>query len=179
MAAGDDNRAAHRAQQWILFFPNGVPMHTTIAAFEDRATARRAVERLAEAGFSRDDMHLQEAPSASTVADDPNDRIVGERTMESPEREIAVDRDALTAIGHFFVSLFGLDHPAGHADTYSKAVHGGRSVVCVEAEDDVRADKAAALLREMGGADVNRVERSDQPRLRDIVAGRQVSPPPP
>ena len=154
-------------------------MQTTIAAFDDRATARRAVERMAEAGFSRDDMHLQEAPAASTVADDPNDRIVGERTMESPEREIAVDRDALTAIGHFFVSLFGLDHPAGHADTYSKAVHSGRSVVCVEVDDDVQADKAAALLREMGGADVNRVQRSDQPRLRDIVASGTVSPPQP
>ena len=155
-------------------------MHTLISAFDDRATARRAVEQLAQAGFSRDDMHLQEAPSDSPVADDPNDKIVAERTMQSAEREIAVDRDALTAIGHFFVSLFGKDHPDGHADTYSKAVHGGRSVVCVEVDDEVQADKAAALLREMGGADVNRVQRPEQPRLRDIVASRQaVSPPQP
>jgi hypothetical protein len=148
-------------------------MHTLISAFDDRATARAAVEQLAQAGFSRDDMHLQEAPSDSPVVDDPNDEVVAERTMQSAEREIAVDRDALTAIGHFFVSLFGKDHPEGHADTYSKAVHSGRSVVCVDVDDDVQADKAAALLREMGGADVNQVQRPEQPRLRDIVARRQ------
>ncbi len=147
-------------------------MHTLITAFDDRATARAAVERLAQAGFSRDDMHVEEAPSASPVADDPNDKIVAERTMQSPEREIAVDRDALTAFGHFFVSLFGKDHPAGHADTYSKAVHSGRSVVCLDVNDDMQADKATALLREMGGADLNRVQRSEPP-LRDIVASRR------
>jgi len=148
-------------------------MHTLITAFDDRATARSAIERLAQAGISRDDMHLQEAPSSAALADDPNDRIVGERTMESPEREIAVDRHALEAIGHFFVSLFGKDHPAGHADTYSRAVHAGRSVVCVEVDDELQADKASALLREMGGTDVDRLQRGEQPRLRDIVARRQ------
>ena len=145
-------------------------MHTVISAFDDRQTAQRAVERLVDAGFARDDVHLQE-PTADEAAD-AVDAELGERTMHSAEREIAFDRGVLTAYGHFFSSLFGLDHPAGHAHTYAEAVRRGKSVVVVDAPDDQQADRAASLMRELGASDGHVVQRDAQPPLRDIVKKR-------
>ncbi|MCC2635682.1 MAG: hypothetical protein K0S48_3568, partial [Ramlibacter sp.] len=34
-------------------------MHTAICTFNDRATAEQAVQRLVQAGFDRDDVHIQ------------------------------------------------------------------------------------------------------------------------
>jgi len=147
-------------------------MQTLISAFDDRATARRAVERLLEAGFSREDVHLQEAPGTAEAAAgevDPEDRALGERTMQTAEREVAVDRDVLTSIGHFFVSLFGKDHPARHAGTYSEAVRRGNSVVCVDARDDAQAEVAATVLHGLGAIDVD--EHARQWRAAGWSAG--------
>lgn len=129
-------------------------MQTLISAFDDRAAAQRAIEKLVKAGFAREDVHLQEAPAAPS-ADDAQAKMVGERTMDSAEREVAVDRDALTAVGHFFVSLFGLDHHARHAGTYKEAVRRGHSVVVVDALDDAQAEHAATLLHDLGAIDVD------------------------
>ncbi|HMA08093.1 MAG TPA: hypothetical protein VKP68_09530 [Ramlibacter sp.] len=142
-------------------------MHTVISAFNDSQAAQRAVQRLVDAGFARDDVHLQ-APSA----DDVQDAELGERTMHSPEREVAFDRGVLSSYGHFFTSLFGLDHPAGHAQTYTEAVRRGKSVVVVDAPDDQQADRASGLMRELGGSDGHVVQRDSQP-LRDIVKLRE------
>ena len=60
--------------------------------------------------------------------------------MHSAEREVAFDPGVLASYGHFFASLFGLDHPAGHAQTYSEAVRRGNSVVVVDAPDDQQAE---------------------------------------
>lgn len=146
-------------------------MHTVISAFDDRQTAQRAVERLVDAGFARDDVHLQE-PTADAVAD-AVDAELGERTMHSAEREVAFDRGVLSSYGHFFTSLFGLDHPSDHAQTYTEAVRGGSSVVVVDAPDDQRADQAMSLMRELGATDAHRVQRESQPPLRDIVKLRE------
>jgi hypothetical protein len=138
-------------------------MHTVISAFDDTKTAQRAVRRLVDAGFARGDVHLQ-APSP----DDAQDAELGERTMHSAEREVAFDRHMLSSYGHFFASLFGLDHPAGHAQTYTEAVRRGKSVVVVDAPDDPQAARAASLMRELGGSEAHVVQRDTQP-LRDIV----------
>ena len=145
-------------------------MHTVISAFDDSQTAQRAVERLVQAGFARDDVHLQ-AATADAVAD-AVDAELGERTMHSAEREVAFDRGVLSSYGHFFTSLFGLDHVAGHAQTYTEAVRSGSSVVVVDAPDDQQADRAASLMRELGGSDAHVVQRDTQP-LRDIVKLRE------
>jgi hypothetical protein len=145
-------------------------MHTVISAFDDRQTAQRAVERLVGAGFARDDVHLQE-PTADAVAD-AVDAELGERTMHSAEREVAFDRGVLSSYGHFFSSLFGLDHPAGHAQTYTEAVRRGSSVVVVDAPDDQQADRAMSLMRELGANEAHVVQRDSQPPLRDIVKQR-------
>ena len=146
-------------------------MHTVISAFNDSQAAQRAVARLMAAGFARDDVHLQEPPTDD--ADYAQDAELGERTMHSAEREVAFDRGVLASYGHFFTSLFGLDHPAGHADTYTEAVRRGKSVVVVDAPDDQQADRASSLMRELGGGDLNVVQRDTQPPLRDIVKLRE------
>ncbi|MEO8655939.1 MAG: hypothetical protein ABI409_17575 [Ramlibacter sp.] len=145
-------------------------MHTVISAFDDSQTAQRAVERLVAAGFARDDVHLQE-PTADEAAE-AEDAELGERTMDTAEREVAFDRGVLASYGHFFTSLFGLDHPAGHAQTYSEAVRRGKSVVVVDAADDQQAERAMSLMREVGAAEGHVVQRESQPPLRDIVKKR-------
>jgi hypothetical protein len=135
-------------------------MQTLISVFDDRATARRAIERLVETGFARSELHLQEpegldADSAmASAASDAQDRAVGDMAMNSAEREVAVDRGVLESIGNFFASLMGKDHHR-HAGAYSEAVRRGKSVVVVDAKDDHEAETAAAMLHQLGAVDVN------------------------
>ena len=130
-------------------------MQTLISVFDDRATARRAIERLVDAGFSRSDLHLQEPPEDVGAAEtSAQDRAVGDMTMHSAEREVAVDRGVLESIGNFFVSLMGMDHKQ-RAGAYSEAVRRGGSAVVVEAHDDEQAEHAAALMHELGAVDVS------------------------
>jgi hypothetical protein len=160
-------------------------MQTLLSAFDDRTRARRAMETLVESGFSREDLHLMETPGRERPAADPNDRVVGDLAMDSAEREIAVDRGALESVGHFFVSLFGLDHGDEHAKRYENVVRDGRSVVIVDARDDHEAETAAAILHEAGAVEVDdhvdapsrpgvrTFMRESQPPLRELVAQRQ------
>ena len=131
-------------------------MQTLISAFDDLAAARRAVEKLVQSGVAREDVHLQEPPPAEPFRGvDPVDRELGERTMASAEREVAVDRDVLTAIGHFFVSILGKDHHPRHARTYSEAVRRGHPVVVVDTRTDEEAEHAATLLHQVGAINVD------------------------
>ncbi|MES3003133.1 MAG: hypothetical protein V4787_20750 [Pseudomonadota bacterium] len=140
-------------------------MQTLISVFDDRATARRAIERLVEAGFARSELHLQEPdevrPETTTASaeSDAQDRAVGRMAMNSAEREVAVDRGVLESIGHFFTSLMGKDHKR-HAGAYSEAMRRGSSVVVVDAKDDHEAETAAAMLHQLGAVDVN--DRAEQ-----------------
>ncbi|MBG9386640.1 hypothetical protein [Caenimonas aquaedulcis] len=133
-------------------------MQTLISVFDDRATARRAIERLVDAGFSRSDLHLQEpvagdTPTTAAAASDAQDRALGDMAMHTAEREVAVDRGVLESIGNFFVSLMGKDHKR-RAGAYSEAVRRGGSVVVVDARDDAQAESAALLMHELGAVDV-------------------------
>jgi uncharacterized protein (TIGR02271 family) len=130
-------------------------MQTVIGAFEDRDAAQRAVERLVDAGFDRDDVHVQEGASTSTTG----------ATSASGGADRADDEHGMMAsIRHFFASVFGEDSPAGHSGVYSEAVHRGASVVVVDAQDDERAERAASLLHELGAIDVD--ERAQQWRAQ-------------
>jgi hypothetical protein len=135
-------------------------MQTLISVFDDRATARRAIERLVEAGFARTDLHLQEPEGLETetamaaAESEAQDRAIGKMAMNSAEREVAVDRGVLESIGNFFASLMGKDHDR-HAGAYSEAVRRGKSVVVVDAKDDHEAETAASMLHQLGAVDVN------------------------
>ena len=141
-------------------------MHTAICAFDDRHRAEQAADSLVNAGFARHDVHI-EHKHARGEHRDANDR------WDGMEREIAVDRGVLSSFGHFFASLFGRDNPSGHVDTYSQHVEHGRYVVVVDADDPAEAERARTLLHGMQAGDLNRVHRSGQRPLRDVVGLRQ------
>jgi uncharacterized protein (TIGR02271 family) len=129
-------------------------MQTVIGAFEDRDAAQRAVERLVDAGFDRDDVHVQEGASTSTTSA-TSARASGVDRMDDDEHGM------MASIRHFFASLFGDDDNAtGRSGLYSEAVRRGTSVVVVDAQDDDRAERAVSLLHELGAIDVD--ERAQQ-----------------
>ncbi|MDB5946279.1 MAG: hypothetical protein JWQ33_1305 [Ramlibacter sp.] len=149
-------------------------MQTVIGAFDDRETAQQAVEKLAQAGVPRDDVHVQqgEAGSGTTHAAALQDGGTGPGTQDrwqGMESEVALDRGVLSSIGNFFTSLFGQDHPSGHAGTYSEAVRRGSSVVVVDARDAQEAERAVTLLHELGAIDID--ERADQWRAGGWTGG--------
>jgi hypothetical protein len=134
-------------------------MQTLISVFDDRANARKAVDRLVKAGFTRDDVHLREAGDGAIESapqdDESVNREIGERTMHTAEREVAVDRDVLDSLAHFFVNLFG-DHDGRRAaNGYRKSIERGHSVVLVDARSDNEAEVAAVILHEQGAVDVD------------------------
>jgi uncharacterized protein (TIGR02271 family) len=122
-------------------------MQTVIGAFEDRQAAQRAVERLVEMGFDRDDVHVQEGASTTTS---------GTTTTTGDTYRADDDEGMMASIRRFFAGLFGdEDRPTGRTGVYSEAVRRGTSVVVVDAMDDDRAERAASLLHELGAIDVD------------------------
>ena len=130
-------------------------MQTLISAFDDRANARRAVDRLVQSGFSRADVHLHADGQAPQVSDFEGVRRLGDQPLGTAEREIALDRGVLESLGHFFVSLFGEDRGEKAAGTYGGAVKRGHSVLTVHASNDQEAESAAVILHECGATEVN------------------------
>jgi len=133
-------------------------MQTLISVFDDRAAARRAVDRLTKAGFTHDDVHLHESGEVRRgETDDEHEQNleIGDRTMHTAEREVAVDRGVLDSLGHFFVSLFGQDRGEKAAGMYRGSVERGHSVVIVDARTDPDAEAAAFILHDSGAIDVD------------------------
>lgn len=127
-------------------------MQTAISTFDDRAAAERAVERLVDAGFSRDEVHIEEgsATEARATASGATDADRGYR-----------DEGILASFGHFFASLFeGDERGTQHAGTYSEAVRRGSVVVVVDAVDETQAQQAATIMDELGA--VNMDQRADE-----------------
>ena len=132
-------------------------MQTVIGAFDDRAQAQRAVDRLVQEGIDRGDVHIEQHDG--TVA-------------STGSSQTQADHGGAGGIGHFFASLFGTDddqtHEA-HANTYSEAVRRGSSVVVVDAKDDSTAERAVTCLHEAGAMDVD--ERAQQWRKEGWTGG--------
>jgi stress response protein YsnF len=127
-------------------------METVIGAFDDKASAQRAMERLVQAGFDRQDVHIQESDSTEST------QTPRAGNSDGQEREVAADRGLF---GGFFANLFGDDDQSAYsADTYAEAVRRGSSVVVVDAQDETQAERAASLLHELGAIDVD--ERAKQ-----------------
>lgn len=147
-------------------------MHTVLSAFDDREAARRAVERLVQEGFARDDVHLH----GSAAADQADDRL-SSRALASPEREVAVGPHAMSALDHFFDRLLGRTQHRSHAATYAEAVRRGSSVVVVDTHSEQEAEQAAALLQQLGPCDLaERVEQWRADGWSEVAAGQQQLP---
>jgi hypothetical protein len=139
-------------------------MHTAICSFEHRDVAERARDRLLQAGFARDDVHLQHrGPTDSdAMGEDP-------RAWEGTDREIAVSRDMVDRVAGFFVHMFGADRDHAHQELYGKAVDRGCTVLVVDTRDEAEAMRARALLSDLQAADLNVVHRPQQRPLREMV----------
>jgi hypothetical protein len=130
-------------------------MHTVLSAFDSRAEAERAVGSLLKEGYLRDNIHVEPSEDDGASA-----RSVEERTVASPEREVAVSRHGLSAMERFFERLFGRGEHAHHARKYSEAVHRGGTVVAVDTTSPTTAERAATVMKEQGAYDIT--ERSQQ-----------------
>jgi hypothetical protein len=145
-------------------------MHTVISAFDDRAAAQAAIDRLMQSGFDRQDIHLEHRDNTAAAGQIGMTR----EQWAGQEREIAVDRGALRSFGAFFASLLGMDDPSGHVDTYADHVERGNYVLVLDAPDEVQARRAHSVLGDLGGVDGNVLATGERPPLRDILAQRQM-----
>ena len=115
-------------------------MQTLISVFDSRSAARKAVDRLVQSGFPRDEVQLHEAAEPA------------QKELLEIEQD---DRGVLDSLGHFFVSIFGEDDGQKAAGTYRGAAQRGHSIVIVDARDDHEAESAAVTLHECGALDVD------------------------
>ncbi|MGZ5271286.1 MAG: hypothetical protein ACXWC6_11770 [Ramlibacter sp.] len=145
-------------------------MHTALCAFDDHATAERARDRLLQAGFARQDVHLRDGDS------DADDRTRQDmlRNRGGVEHEIALDSHVVRRVTGFFGHLFGADHP--HRETWDGHVGSGRVVLVVDAHDEAEAERARALMQEVQGTDTSVVHRPAQRPMRDILAETTMEP---
>lgn len=121
-----------------------------ISVFDDFASARRAVERLLEAGFPPADVHVARGDQA--------DLFLGRMRTEAAaaaDRQEEGDRGALPALGHFMASILGVDTPQSRARTYQQAMLRGSSLVLVDVGDAAQADLAGGIARELGAIDLD------------------------
>jgi uncharacterized protein (TIGR02271 family) len=135
-------------------------MQTVIGAFDDRATAQRAVDELVRSGLDRSDVHVEQQEGS------------GGGTAGHQVQQGKADHEQ-GIFGGFFTDLFGLDNPthADRASTYTEAVRRGTSVVVVDAQDERQADQAADVLHRLGAVDVD--ERAQQWRSQGWTGGAQ------
>lgn len=167
-------------------------MHTAICTFDNPSDARRAVDRLLQSGYDRNDVHMEYRhadgrPMGTTEPERVATRGEGGVLMHGEpsapgqandqwdglEREVAMDSSRLRRLGHFFSRLFGRDDGADAAGTYSRAVERGHCVVIVDAHSEDDAERAQQMLHGMEARDLTRMHRAGHPPLRDVVAERQ------
>lgn len=141
-------------------------MHTAICSFEHRDVAERARDRLLQAGFDRDDVHLQHRgpTDAGGRSEDP-------RAWEGTDHEVAVSREMVDKVAGFFVHLFGADRNPDQQQVYEKAVDSGCTLLVVDTADEAEAARARALLHDLQAADLNVYHRPAQRPLREYAAG--------
>src|SRR6476661_2955456 len=120
--------------------PGASSMQTVIGAFDNRAQAQQAQERLVRDGFDRDDVCIE-----------PNESTTTTTTTGAAPRGDQDRNEPQGRIGRFFAELFGTsDVHRHHSETYQEAVRRGGYVVVVDAEDDAQAEQAAMCLHEAG-----------------------------
>lgn len=110
--------------------------HTIVGVFENDLQARRAVDRLVEWGFTRDNVQI----TSNTTAE--------------IQPATASDTSAPQSIGAVFRRLFGRSASHEDVDLYAEAVRRGGAVVTVTSGSDDGADSAADILNEHGAIDI-------------------------
>jgi len=108
---------------------------TVIGMFDDATDAQRAVEKLTDKGFSRNNIDVTNSGSSSfsDTNSDPSD-----------EHE--------SGIGRFFRNLFSDDDDS---DKYAHVARRSKSIVTVHAQDADEAEQAADILDDAGAVDVD------------------------
>ena len=106
-------------------------MQTVIRVFENRRLAQTALDRLLQAGFQRENVHLQEGAAQANTALTADPRAL-------TSAETGPERGLLSSVGRFFASLVGEDPPHGYVDRYSAAIWHGHPVIVVEANASAR-----------------------------------------
>ncbi len=160
-------------------------MQTLIAAFDDRPSAQRAVDRLITNGFDPGAVHLQ-------AGYEPDHAAAAEHKMEAADYESGFS----SRVAVFFGNLFGdtgapgaVDHAgarsqvasdaaaangAGSYGLYAEAVRQGHSVVVVDTIINSDFEHVELLMYENGAIDVE--ERSAAwPRQLRTDSGLDVS----
>jgi uncharacterized protein (TIGR02271 family) len=111
---------------------------TIVGLFDEYREAQRAVVELVESGISRKDIGITSRDYEGYESSDSY------RNDSSRDDEGVGDK-----IGNFFSRLFGDDDE--YASHYSEAVGRGGTVVTVDCESDVQADRAEVILNRFGG----------------------------
>lgn len=169
-------------------------MHIAICTFENAAEADRAVERLLESGFARNDVHMEHRHADGSpvqgyedgrgAASSREPLMHGEPAAagqandnwDGQEREVALDPKLVRRLGNFFERLFGHDEGArDRVAAYNSAVDRGHLVVMVDADSDEEAERAQSILHGMNPADVSLFQRVGERPLRELIAEHQAS----
>jgi hypothetical protein len=136
-------------------------IHSIVGVFDNEAQAQRAVERLVEWGFTRDNVHIASSATATAPA-----------TASTAADTQAHSEPLHPGVNGLFHRLFGGTAGLADIDYYCEAVRHGSVVVTVVSGSDEGADSAADILNEYGALDIDVHARY----LRD--SGWQGSPTP-
>jgi uncharacterized protein (TIGR02271 family) len=108
---------------------------TVIGMFDDAADAQRAVEKLTDKGFSRNNIDVTNRGSSS-----------------SSDTNADTGDEHESGIGRFFRNLFSDDDDS---DKYVHVARHSKSIVTVHAQDADEAEQAADILDDAGAVDVD------------------------
>ncbi len=111
---------------------------TLIAVFDNRGDAQSAIDALAAAGFSRQQMRLSEGDPTGAPA-----------VPDTGRSEGIVD-----SIKHFLGSMFGTDD-SEYVQKYSDAVTRGHHVLTLTAADEPEVERAADIVERFGPVDID------------------------
>jgi hypothetical protein len=122
--------------------------HILVAVFDNRNDARKALEQLVSAGFTRGQARLSEGDPAGDTSAAPNTNASG------ASRAAGDDGSFISGIRHFFTDIFGTDR---HEDArmYSEAVSRGHYVLTLTADTVHEVERAADLVERFGPIDID------------------------
>jgi len=116
-------------------------MNTVLAAFQHRHAAQYAIERLAQAGYAREDLHVEHELEPL--------RALGAGLPPRPGGE-----GMLGALGRVFADLVTANVDAHQQDLIRAAVERGAAVLVLRCGEPARAAQAGKLLRQLGAFNV-------------------------
>ncbi len=120
--------------------------HTLVAVFDNRADARKALEELVSAGYSRGQARLSEGDPAGETSLAPE--------TGTASRSAKDDGSILSGIRHFFNDIFGTERRED-ARLYTDAVTRGHYVLTVTASSMDEVERAADLVERFGPIDID------------------------